>query len=47
MSGVKRRRLPGGLTANRLIPNALTLLALCAGVTAIRLHDPRGAKHDG
>ncbi len=37
MSGVKRRRLPGGLTANRLIPNALTLLALCAGVTAIRL----------
>ena len=37
MSGIKRRRLPGGLTANRLIPNALTLLALCAGVTAIRL----------
>ena len=36
MSGLKRRRLPG-LTVNRLIPNALTLLALCAGLTAIRL----------
>ncbi|MCH7796631.1 MAG: CDP-alcohol phosphatidyltransferase family protein, partial [Proteobacteria bacterium] len=36
MSGVKRRRLPG-LTVNRLIPNALTLLGLCAGMTAIRL----------
>ena len=36
MSGLKRRRLPG-LTVNRLIPNALTLLALCAGMTAIRL----------
>lgn len=36
MSGLKRRRLRG-LTVNRLIPNALTLLALCAGMTAIRL----------
>jgi CDP-diacylglycerol--serine O-phosphatidyltransferase len=36
MSGGKRRRLPG-LSANRLIPNALTLMGLCAGVTAIRL----------
>jgi len=36
MSGLKRRRLPG-LTVNRLIPNAVTLLALCAGLTAIRL----------
>ena len=36
MSGAKRRRLPG-LSAGRLIPNALTLLALCAGATAIRL----------
>ncbi len=36
MSGAKRRRLPG-LTANRLIPNGLTLLGLCAGMTAIRL----------
>src|SRR3990172_4558587 len=36
MSGLKRRRLPS-LTVNRLIPNALTLLALCAGMTAIRL----------
>ncbi len=36
LSGLKRRRLPG-LTVNRLIPNALTLLALCAGMTAIRL----------
>ena len=36
MSGLKRRRLHGR-TVNRLIPNALTLLALCAGMTAIRL----------
>jgi CDP-diacylglycerol--serine O-phosphatidyltransferase len=36
MSGARRRRLPG-LTVNRLIPNALTLLGLCAGMTAIRL----------
>ncbi|MHA1151745.1 MAG: CDP-diacylglycerol--serine O-phosphatidyltransferase, partial [Alphaproteobacteria bacterium] len=36
MRGLKRRRLPG-LTVNRLIPNAVTLLALCAGMTAIRL----------
>jgi len=32
----RRRRLPR-LTVNRLIPNALTLMALCAGLTAIRL----------
>lgn len=36
MSGPRRRRLPS-LTVNRLIPNALTLLGLCAGMTAIRL----------
>lgn len=36
MSGAKRRRIPG-LTINRLIPNALTLMALCAGLTGIRL----------
>jgi len=36
MSGAKRRRIPG-LTINRLIPNALTLLALGAGLTGIRL----------
>ncbi len=36
MSGARRRRLPG-LTVNRLIPNAVTLLALCAGMTAIRM----------
>ena len=36
MSGSKRRRNPR-LTVNRLIPNALTLMALCAGLTAIRL----------
>ena len=36
MSGGRRRRLPG-ITINRLIPNALTLLGLCAGMTAIRL----------
>ncbi|MFQ5775243.1 MAG: CDP-alcohol phosphatidyltransferase family protein [Kiloniellaceae bacterium] len=36
MSGTRRRRLPG-LTVNRLIPNGLTLLGLCAGLTATRL----------
>lgn len=36
MSGARRRRLPG-LTVNRLIPNAVTLLALCAGMTAVRM----------
>lgn len=36
MSGPRRRRLPV-LTVNRLIPNALTLLGLCAGLTAVRL----------
>jgi CDP-diacylglycerol---serine O-phosphatidyltransferase len=37
----RRRRIrvrpPGGWSVNRLIPNVLTLLALCAGMTAIRL----------
>jgi CDP-diacylglycerol---serine O-phosphatidyltransferase len=36
----RRRRIrvrpPGGWSLNRLIPNVLTLLALCAGMTAIR-----------
>jgi CDP-diacylglycerol---serine O-phosphatidyltransferase len=34
----RRRRIPRitGLSLNRLIPNVLTLLALCAGLTAIR-----------
>lgn len=32
----KRRGLRSGQSLNRLIPNALTLLALCAGVTAMR-----------
>lgn len=36
MSGSRRRRLPH-LTINRLVPNGLTLLALCAGLTAVRL----------
>ncbi|MBE0533452.1 MAG: CDP-diacylglycerol--serine O-phosphatidyltransferase [Rhodospirillales bacterium] len=31
-----RRRRLAGLSFNRLIPNMLTLLALCAGLTAIR-----------
>lgn len=31
-----RRRRLAGLSFNRLIPNILTLLALCAGLTAIR-----------
>lgn len=36
MSGTRRRRLPH-LTINRLVPNGLTLLSLCAGLTAVRL----------
>jgi len=32
-----RVRPIGGLSLNRMIPNILTLLALCAGMTAIRL----------
>ena len=34
----RRRRIPRitGLSINRLIPNVLTLLALCSGLTAIR-----------
>ena len=35
-SGRRRRPLPN-LPINRLIPNALTLLALCAGLTAVRM----------
>jgi CDP-diacylglycerol--serine O-phosphatidyltransferase len=35
MSGLGQRRRTR-LTANRLIPNAVTLLAVCAGMTAIR-----------
>jgi len=34
MSGTRRRRLPH-LTINRLVPNGLTLLSLCAGLTAV------------
>lgn len=38
MSARRRRRIPRitGLSLNRMIPNILTLLALCAGLTAIR-----------
>src|SRR5579875_3730394 len=32
---VRMRQLPG-FSVNRMIPNVLTLLALCAGMTAIR-----------
>ncbi len=39
-AGPRRRRVRmrpiGGLSINRMIPNMLTLLALCAGMTAIR-----------
>lgn len=37
MSDLKQRRRRAGLSVNRLIPNAVTLLALCAGMTAIRM----------
>ena len=37
MSDLGRRRRHARFTANRLIPNAVTLLAICAGMTAIRL----------
>jgi len=37
MSGLRQRRRRVGLTANRLVPNAVTLLAVCAGLTAIRM----------
>ncbi len=33
---VRRRRRLRGLSINRLIPNAITLMGLCAGMTAIR-----------
>ncbi|HIC81467.1 MAG TPA: hypothetical protein EYP07_10960, partial [Kiloniellaceae bacterium] len=36
MARLRRRRV-SALSINRMIPNALTLLALCAGLTAIRL----------
>lgn len=36
MSRLRRRGLPV-LSVNRLVPNALTLLGLCAGLTAVRL----------
>lgn len=36
MPRLRRRGLPV-LTLNRLVPNALTLLGLCAGLTAVRL----------
>ena len=32
-----RRRQVSALSINRMIPNALTLLALCAGLTAVRM----------
>lgn len=34
--GVRRGRLPGGLTLRALVPNAITVAALCAGLTGIR-----------
>lgn len=37
MSDLKQRRRRAGLSVNRLLPNAVTLLALCAGMTAIRM----------
>ena len=37
MSNLRQRRRRAGLTVNRLVPNAVTLLALCAGMTAIRM----------
>lgn len=36
MSGLKKRRSKTGFSLNRLVPNAITLLALCAGMTAVR-----------
>jgi len=32
----RKRKLPAALSVNRLLPNILTLLALCAGLTAVR-----------
>lgn len=42
MRSIKERRLPGGgqakaIPVRRLIPNFITLLGLCAGLTAIRM----------
>ncbi len=36
MSGLKQRRSKTGFSLNRLVPNAITLLSLCAGLTAVR-----------
>lgn len=36
MARLRRRRV-SALSINRMIPNALTLLALCAGLTAVRM----------
>ncbi|WP_419902540.1 CDP-alcohol phosphatidyltransferase family protein [Kiloniella sp.] len=36
MAGLKRRRRLHGFSVNRLIPNAITLMALCSGLSAIR-----------
>ena len=37
MSNLRQRRRRTGLSVNRLIPNAVTLMALCAGLTGVRL----------
>ena len=37
MSDLRRRRRRAGLSVNRLVPNAVTLIALCAGMTGVRL----------
>ncbi|WP_020594188.1 CDP-alcohol phosphatidyltransferase family protein [Kiloniella laminariae] len=36
MAGLKRRHRLHGFSINRLIPNAITLMALCSGLSAIR-----------
>ncbi|MEH6632668.1 MAG: phosphatidylcholine/phosphatidylserine synthase [Halopseudomonas aestusnigri] len=36
MAGLKRRRRLHGFSVNRLIPNAITLMAMCSGLSAIR-----------
>ncbi len=36
MAGLKRRRRLHGFSINRLIPNAITLMAMCSGLSAIR-----------
>ena len=37
MSDLRHRRRRARLSVNRLIPNAVTLLALCAGMTGVRM----------